>query len=248
MIYGIAISIAVGVVTNRIDHPSIIIQPEEYREMKTAVAVVLQPLAEDEAVVVVEQSHILEADTAAVVLEEPAVEIKNHEVEIIDETEIFVAKYKAIDDAEERAFEVLKDLKFVEPAPQHFSFSYVDGAPELRLESGSSYMDALHKPELSAIEGAGTVSSYLSSIPASQSGTFEQGKSGDKLGASTHYLDDICDMLEPFMDCGKERTPIVITSPAEDFIHQRAAQIKSLGDKAFQALVELCSIGRCERA
>jgi hypothetical protein len=211
-----------------------------------AVAVVEPPVVEEEEVVA-EQPQIIEEDI--IVLDEPLVEIETvNKVEIIDETEIFVEKYKAIENVEERAFEVLKDMKFVQPAPQHFSFSYVDGAPELNLESGSSYMDALHNPELSGLDGANAMTSYLSSIPASESSTFEEGKSGDALGVSASYLDDICSMLEPFMDCNKEaRTPISITSPAEDFIHQRASQLKSLGDKAFQVLIELCSIGVCER-
>jgi hypothetical protein len=214
-----------------------------------AVAVVEEPVeVEEPEAVVAEEPQVIEAET--VVLEEPLVESKPvAKVKIIDETEIFVEKYKAIEGAEERAFEVLKDMNFVQPAPQHFSFSYLDGAPELKLESGSSYMDTLHKPELSKLDGAGTMSSsYLTLIPASESSTFEEGKSGASLGASTNYLGDICDMLEPFMDCGKERTPISITSPVEDFVNHRASQIKSLGDKAFQVLVELCSIGRCERA
>jgi len=224
---------------------------QEFREMKANAITAVAPPAievEEEVEVVAEQPQVIEEDT--IVLDEPLVEIEAEttKVEIIDETEIFVEKYKAIDDAEERAFEVLKDMNFVQPAPQHFSFSYVDGAPELKLESGSSYMDALHNPELSGLDGAGAMSGYLSSMPASESSTFEEGKSGNALGASTNYLEDICDMLEPFMDCGKAaRTPISITSPAEDFIHQRAAQLKSLGDKAFKVLVELCSIGRCER-
>eukprot|EP00339_Tiarina_fusa_P022620 CAMPEP_0117035896 /NCGR_PEP_ID=MMETSP0472-20121206/25468_1 /TAXON_ID=693140 ORGANISM="Tiarina fusus, Strain LIS" /NCGR_SAMPLE_ID=MMETSP0472 /ASSEMBLY_ACC=CAM_ASM_000603 /LENGTH=365 /DNA_ID=CAMNT_0004745507 /DNA_START=63 /DNA_END=1160 /DNA_ORIENTATION=+ len=235
---------------------------QEYYQMKAqAVAaveelVVDEPVVEEPETVGAEELQVVEAERV-VLLEEPLVESKavnkigikpRAKVEIIDETEIFVEKYKSIEDAEERAFEVLKDLNLVQPAPQHFSFSYVDGAPELKLESGSSYMDALYNPELSRLDGSGTMSSsYLSSMPTSDSSTFEKGKSGASLGASTHYLEDICDMLEPFMDCGKERTPISITSPVEDFVHHRAAQLKSLGDKAFQVLVELCSIGRCER-
>ena len=209
----------------------------------------LKPVAEAEDTV---PGLVIEAEDLFAVEESNDEDSEQNQVEIIDETdEIFVEKYQAIEDAEERAFEVLKDLKIVKAAPQHYSFSYVDETPALKLEAGATYIDALHKPDLSAIDGSATLSGYLSSMEPSETGTFEEGKKGSTLGASANYLDDICDMLEPFMDCDygktKARTPIVITSPVEDFVNDRVAQIKSMSDKAFRVLVELCQIGRCER-
>lgn len=231
-------------------------QTEEYRELKSGVVAAAEPVAVvEEPALVVEEEQVVVQEPKAVVVEESVVieeepvivEAPKAEVEIIDKTdELFVEKYKAIDDAEERAFEVLKDLNLVDPAPQHYSFSYVDETPELRLDAGSNYLDAIHKPDVSALDGSATMTGYLASMTPSDSSTFEEGKSGATL--SSHYLDDICGVLEPFMDCNKKRTPIVITSPVEDFVTDRVAQIKNLGDKAFNVLVELCQVGWCDKS
>jgi hypothetical protein len=202
-----------------------------------------------------EEYHQLKANAAAVVVRQPQLieeEIEIIEepgtVEIVDETEDLTAKYATIESVEERAFEVLKDMGFVKPAPQHFSFSYVDEVPELRMENGSSYMDALGNPD-AALSGAGSMASYLTSMPSSDSGTFAKGKTGNKLGATTSYLDEICDMIEPFLDlektCAKGRGQV--KSVAEIMFQSKFEQIKNLGDKAFQILADLCMVGRCKK-
>jgi hypothetical protein len=195
------------------------------------------------AAVVVREPQLIEEDIE--IVEEPGT------VEIVDETEDLTAKYATIESVEERAFAVLKDMGFVKPAPQHFSFSYVDEVPELRMENGCSYIDALGNPD-AVLSGAGSMTSYLTSMPCSVSGTFAKGKSGNKLGAATSYLDEICDMIEPFLEleknCAKGGGLVKSTkSQNERMFQSKFEAIKNLGDKTFQILVDLCMVGRCKK-
>jgi hypothetical protein len=169
-------------------------------------------------------------------IEEEAVETLK--VAIIDEADNLELKYAGIESVEQRAFEVLKDMGIVKPAPQHFSFSYINEVPELRVEPGTTYMDALGNPAM-ALTGAGSMSGYLDSILNSDSSTFAKGKTA----MTTSYLDEICDIIEPFMDCDKTSQP---KSPKEEaFLQKKYSQIKDLGDRCFQVLVDLCMVGRC---
>ena len=166
----------------------------------------------------------------------------------IDESNKFVAKYQSIDSVEERAYEVLKDMDMLKPAPQHFSVSYLHEVPALKVEPGQRYLDALGNPEISALPGFASVTSYQNSIPSSAN-TFEHGKEGQTLGAATSYLDDICQLIEPFLDCNK---PGKVKSQPRPPTEEQALQSKykaitNLGDRAFQILVDLCMVGSCSK-
>jgi hypothetical protein len=230
---------------------------EEYYQIKgQAAATVESPLLIEEEIEIVEEPNLKIIDETELIDEAQVVDdievVDEHEaleqpkVEIIDESVDLVAKYEAIESAEERAFEVLRDMGLVKPAPQHFSYEI----PELRLASGTSYLDALGNPDVSAIVGAGSMTSYLDSITSSDTNTFAKGKSGYKLGATASYLDGICDMIEPFLDLehngGKARAQPVSHQEA-DFLQEKYAAIKNLGDRAFEILVDLCMVGRCKK-
>jgi hypothetical protein len=240
---------------NYATHVLVLFLAAEYYQIKEqAAATVESPQLVEEEIAIVEEPNLKIIDETEVIDEAHVVDkseaLEQPKVEIIDESVDLVAKYEAIESVEERAFEVLKDMGLVKPAPQHFSFSYVDEIPELRIEAGTSYLDALGNPDVSAIDGTGSMTSYLGSIPSSDSNTFAKGKSGKKLGATASYLDEICDMIEPFLDLehnsGKARAQ-PMSSQEEDFLGKKYAAIKNLGDRAFQILVDLCMVGRCEK-
>jgi hypothetical protein len=236
-------------------HLLVLFLAEEYHQIKEQAAAMVEspPLIEEE-IIIVDEPNLKIIDATEVIDEarflDESEALEQPKVEIIDEAVDLVAKYEAIESVEERAFEVLKDMGFVKPAPQHFSFSYVHEIPELRLEAGTSYLDALGNPDVSAINGAGSMTSYLGSIPSSDSNTFAKGKSGKKLGATTSYLDDICDMIEPFLDleqnCGKAKAQ-PLSPQEEDLLGKKYAAIMNVGDRAFQILVDLCMVGRCKK-
>jgi hypothetical protein len=166
--------------------------------------------------------------------------LEQPKVEIVDESVDLVAKYEVTESAEERAFEVVRDMGSVKPAPQHLSLSNFDVA------SVTSYLDTLGNPDVSAIDGAGSMISYLGSIRSSDTNTFAKGKSGNTLGATASHLDGICDMIEPFFDtCGKGRAQ-PMSPQEEDFLQEKYSAIKNLGDRAYQILVDLCMDGRCK--
>jgi hypothetical protein len=56
-------------------------------------------------------------------------------------------------------------------------------------------------------------------------------------------------MIEPFLDleknCAKGRGQT--KSLAEDMLQSKFEQIKNLGDKAFQILVDWCMVDRCKK-
>jgi hypothetical protein len=70
----------------------------------------------------------------------------------------------------------------------------VDEAEDLAAElAAASYMDTLSSP-------GGIVLSGEESMPSPDSSTFAKGKSINKFGVTTSYLDGICDTTEPFLD------------------------------------------------
>jgi hypothetical protein len=79
---------------------------------------------------------------------------------------------------------------------------------------------------------------------------FAKGKSGKKLGATASYLDEICAMIEPFLDlkhnCGKARAQ-PMSPQQEAFLEKKYAVSKNLGNRAFQILVDLCMVGQCKK-
>ena len=178
------------------------------------------------------------------------------EIEIVEEPIVVdEAKYNAIEDVEERAYEVLKDFGMLDENPSAvgwqepaYTFTYLQ-APELLLsnEQGGMYLDSLR---INTLTGAGSMTSYLDSFDSSST-VFVKGKSGLKLGATASYLDSICDLIQPILDlennCSGNK--VGSTQPPHVFeaaLKARYVAIKNMGEKAFQILKDLCSIGRCE--
>jgi hypothetical protein len=210
---------------------------EECIQLKANAAVIVE--AEVEAPALAEQTHVpqlIEEDIE--IIEDPS------RVEIVDEAEDLTATHATID------FDLIY-LGFVKPVPQHYSFfSYVNEVPELRMEKGASYMDTLSSAD-AVLSGAGSMTSYLGSMPSPDSSTFAKGKSINKFGVTTSYLHGICDMIEPFLDsehsCAKEGRAQPRLPAEEDLLQEKYAKIANLGDKAYQILVDLCMVDRCPK-
>jgi hypothetical protein len=64
------------------------------------------------------------------------------------------------------------------------------------METSTTYIIVLGNPDMT-LTGAGSVSGDLDSIPSSDSSTFAKGKTA----STTSNLDEICDTIEPFLDC-----------------------------------------------
>jgi hypothetical protein len=206
-----------------------------------------------------ENIQLLKANAAVIIVEAEVVEApalvaeQTHEPQLIEEEIEIVEEPARVEFVEEQAFEVLKDLGFVKPVPQHYSFSYVNEVPELRMEKGASYMDTLSSSPGAVLSGAGSTmtSSYLGSMPFPDSSTFAKGKSTNKFGATTSYLNGICSMIEPFLDlehsCAKKARAQPKSPAEEELLQVKYAKIANLGDKAFQILVDLCMVDRCPK-
>jgi hypothetical protein len=206
-------------------------------------------------------------------------------------------KYAHIEDLNDKAYQVIKDLGWlneeedameesteedkaipaakktsavVEPLDENFSFLNV---PKLVVDV--PYMEYLktktnsltgndHEKNLKIMNyanslqsqtalqgGKHSILSFADQIHARV--TFTKGKKfsqSSRLNATTSYLEQICDLLGPYLKHKEAMSQPNKPAGVEQQLQDRYAAIENLGDRAFQVLVDLCMAsdsGKCSK-